>query len=297
MSLLYRFQQYAKLLQSNFACIARDCTLLASASSPRQTSSQDSRTAQAATAVLTSTAQRFVAPKQRKYWLPCLGRNPAIVHSRHVWHLLPQRCRPQQLLFPECRGGCLLNPPQSTPLVELSLPLPLHRYITPLKEMLEPHFWCYKGPSYLLEHRSWLERRSGFLNLNARGARLQLLELQKFLSEHDVDVYCIIETFLSPTKEIFIPGFITYLHDQTTGGSGRSAILVSSTISHAEPKLHHRPNAVSMDFKHPKGSLQMIACYSSLRYVLYEHKIDSASPPNPHVPTTVAGELSAKHIV
>lgn len=52
--------------------------------------------------------------------------------------------------------------------------------------------------------------------------------------EYNIDIVCIIETFLSPAKKIFVSGFVTYHHDRTNGREGGTAILVEAAIKHVQ---------------------------------------------------------------
>lgn len=99
-----------------------------------------------------------------------------------------------------------------------------------------------------------VRRRLRILNWNCSSLRLYLLELEDLLSEHDVDVACTIETFLSPEKEIFVSGFSSYRHDRPNSRVGGVAILVSSTIIYTQSPISITgANAVGVDIKHPKA--------------------------------------------
>lgn len=62
-------------------------------------------------------------------------------------------------------------------------------------------------------------------------AALGVLVLDSFLWDNDVDVSCLIETSLSPVKDIFFPGLITYGYDWAVDPGGTAAIPVRYTIS------------------------------------------------------------------
>lgn len=61
-------------------------------------------------------------------------------------------------------------------------------------------------------------------------------------------------------KKIFVPGFTNYRQAQEVGRGGRADILVRSIISHTENAISViGANAVIVDIKHAKISLQVIA--------------------------------------
>lgn len=126
-----------------------------------------------------------------------------------------------------------------------------------------------------------MPERLGNLNWKVPGAKPQLLELENFLPEQDVDIDYITETFLSPAKKIFISGFSTYRLGQANGGGGRAAISVLFCISHTEISI----------------SIRLISCYVSPHAVLIEAKIDSVFLPNTPTFLTVAGDRNVKQVV
>lgn len=63
------------------------------------------------------------------------------------------------------------------------------------------------------------------MNWNSRALRPQLIGLENFLSEKDVDVACITKIFLYPANKILVAGFSNYGHNRA---DGRAAILTSA---------------------------------------------------------------------
>ncbi|GIY32485.1 RNA-directed DNA polymerase from mobile element jockey [Caerostris extrusa] len=76
--------------------------------------------------------------------------------------------------------------------------------------------------------------RVGFWNAN--GIRRQLQEIKEFLSDHDLDLFLIQETFLHPGHNPQIPNFTLYKNDRvntnTRSTGGGTCIYVKNTLTH-----------------------------------------------------------------
>lgn len=126
--------------------------------------------------------------------------------------------------------------------------------------------WRYKAPlshSYVPQ----MTKSQRLMKWHSCSLRPHLLELENFLSERNIDVACITETFLSPARKIFVLGFVTYSHDRADGRGCGAVILVRSTIKQTKwPITIVEVNSVSVDIKHTI-SLRVTACYNSLQSV------------------------------
>lgn len=140
-----------------------------------------------------------------------------------------------------------------------------------------------------------------YMNWPSHDVRPHLLELENFLWEHNVDIDCITETFLSPPKKIFVLGFSTYRHNQATDRDSGAAILVSPIVNQAQSPISTTDaNTVGVDIEASKAPLQRLPPGDSLETnpqpVLSEYKRDNAFPPKSKIPNIVASDLSVKRL-
>lgn len=74
------------------------------------------------------------------------------------------------------------------------------------------------------------------LTWNANGVTLKILELTQFVEDNHIDVICLQETYLSPSKTLFLPGYVVYRLDRSTQGGG-VAIAIKSSIRHRQADI------------------------------------------------------------
>lgn len=69
---------------------------------------------------------------------------------------------------------------------------------------------------------------------NCQGIFEKKAELQLFLTEYNIDVMLLNETFLKPGRKINIPNYKTYRNDRLVQPGGGTAILIKKNIPHSE---------------------------------------------------------------
>ena len=127
---------------------------------------------------------------------------------------------------------------------------------------------------------------------NANSISQHSIELLNFLENHNVDVACITETKLSPSKKFFLKNYKIFRIDRNSHGGG-VAVIVRCDIEVKAIRADAAPCEavgvkVSLD---ASQSLNIFSAYSSKKSDFT--KLSSLFDSN--IPTIIAGDLNAKH--
>jgi len=132
---------------------------------------------------------------------------------------------------------------------------------------------------------------------NADGLRGRKLELEHFLSQHDVEICILSETFLNPGQTFRLANFACHRTDRMTAG-GNTAILIRRGIVH-----HSVPVAgltylrgTALQVKLARRSLKIIAAYLSPSHPLLGADLTPVSAGGGGLPVLLACDLNAKHV-
>lgn len=129
---------------------------------------------------------------------------------------------------------------------------------------------------------------------NAQGASSKQQELRAFLTENNVDVALLSETFLKPSHTYNIPNYSTFRTDRLQKHGGGTAILIKKDINHDILDIHTtNMETTSLRVHTNKGPITLHAAYSPPNSNIEETDLDTAFCTQQA--TILAGDLNAKH--
>lgn len=133
---------------------------------------------------------------------------------------------------------------------------------------------------------------------NAEGLTIRMRELQAAMIEYDCDIYLIGETWLRPGNRFSMPNYRIYRTDRLTGRGGGTAVVIKSKITHRHVLTPVRPfleeTTVEVELQ-GAGVVRISSVYASpSRTFLLDDYVDMFGC---SVPTFLAGDLNAKHLV
>lgn len=131
---------------------------------------------------------------------------------------------------------------------------------------------------------------------NARSIKNKREELTQFLTDYDIDILLLQETFLKTTDKFRIPKYKTYRTDRTTGQGGGTAIIIKTTLNF---DILPTPNTDQIEATHgiltlPNNTkFNIISAYKPPNKIITENDIKTLIPD--HGKTILAGDLNCKH--
>jgi hypothetical protein len=70
---------------------------------------------------------------------------------------------------------------------------------------------------------------------NADGVHVRKLELEHFLSQHDVDICILSETFLNPGQAFRLANYVCHCTDRPQAGGGTAILFCRGIVHHSVP--------------------------------------------------------------
>jgi len=133
------------------------------------------------------------------------------------------------------------------------------------------------------------------LNRNANSIQFKIQELAHFLNTEEVQIACISETHLSPSKNIFLSNFQVYRRDRfpPTGGGG-VAIAVHRSLRHKPIRSDSNiGESIGVEISTAKGPVRVFSFYSAPGSNIVFSDLPAFF--NSSFPTILAGDFNAKH--
>lgn len=119
-------------------------------------------------------------------------------------------------------------------------------------------------------------------------------ELKLLLSEYDVHIACIQETYLTSNIKTFVQNYHIYRNDRPTHGGG-VAILVRSNISHKLLKLHDTTTIENISIEITAGSRKLIIVSAYNPHFSTHFASDIEIIANNDSEIAIFGDMNAKH--
>lgn len=140
-----------------------------------------------------------------------------------------------------------------------------------------------------------INRNLTLANFNANGITNQTGELQKFLTEQEIDIMCISETHLKPTATLKLRNYTTYRTDRLNRHGGGTAITIKSQIPHRQAVLpkFNTLEATGIYIQLNNKETLVVAAYYPPQGQLDENDLDSLILT--HKDFIICGDLNAKH--
>ena len=132
---------------------------------------------------------------------------------------------------------------------------------------------------------------------NANGAKHKYIEISNFLHEHDIDVFVMTETHLSPDTRLNFANYNTFRTDRIHHRGGGSLILTKRAIdaSLISTDREHGYETTTVRIKLTKyGAVNITSMYSPPDNRLDRSDLERLFPSNQK--TLLAGDLNAKNI-
>ena len=132
---------------------------------------------------------------------------------------------------------------------------------------------------------------------NANGAKQKYIEISNFLHEHDIDVFVMTETHLSPDTRLNFANYNTFRTDRIHHRGGGSLILTKRAIdaSLISTDREHGYETTTVRIKLTKyGAVNITSMYSPPDNRLDRSDLERLFPSNQK--TLLAGDLNAKNI-
>ncbi|GJQ70782.1 hypothetical protein Trydic_g710 [Trypoxylus dichotomus] len=129
---------------------------------------------------------------------------------------------------------------------------------------------------------------------NTQGIAKKKDELRAFITNNEIDVAPLAETFLKASHTLNIPNYITYRTDRNIQPGGGTAILVRKEIKHHSIGTNTtKIETTAVQIYTKIGIIALFAAYSSPQNDREEADIDAVF--NSHHPTILSGDLNSKH--
>lgn len=111
---------------------------------------------------------------------------------------------------------------------------------------------------------------------NARSIRQRILDIQ--IASHEFDIIIVVETWLTPSDKIHLPGFSTYRKDRLHSRGGGIIIFIKNNLAYVENQNIHSPDqSVEISNVHINNilpALDIIACYRAPGTTLSQNQWD-----------------------
>lgn len=121
----------------------------------------------------------------------------------------------------------------------------------------------------------------------------KLTQLRLLLTDYDIHVACLQETFLGDNSKVFVPNYKIYRRDRPTHGGG-VAILVRSNIRHTLLKPHNTSiETVSVQLCTTGGNLIVTSAYSPHFTPAFATDLETLTEAT--VESIIIGDFNAKH--
>jgi hypothetical protein len=129
---------------------------------------------------------------------------------------------------------------------------------------------------------------------NADGVRGRKLELEKFLSEHGVDICLLNETHLLAKRALKFTNYVCHRTDRPTPGGG-TAILVPKGIDHYAVPVSGLQylEATAIHLVLATRPVKLVSAYLAPTRPLIESELTAC--PSGGIPVLMAGDINGKH--
>lgn len=129
---------------------------------------------------------------------------------------------------------------------------------------------------------------------NADGLEKKGYELRCFLSDHDIDILLIQETFLKPSHKFKIPNYLLYRDDRLGRQKGGTAIAIKKNINHYHLAIDNLTSieATGVVILGRDSNLLLVSCYKPPTNRFIPADFDILFSKN--IPTLLVGDFNCK---